>query len=94
MRWLRLLDRKRFIRATAIAAERAFISLVQPVSSAPVGIARDVVRSRTESAAENAFLRQQLIVLLAAQLLDRVFPPKVPVRQWVLSVPWELRTRA
>ena len=39
------------------------ISLVQPVSSLAVGIARDVVRSRTELVAENAFLRQQLIVL-------------------------------
>ena len=63
MRWPRLLDLKRFIRATAIAAERAFISWVQPASSVAVGIARDVVRSRTELVAENAFLRQQLIVL-------------------------------
>lgn len=45
------------------AEETGFISLVQPASSAAIGIARDVVRSRTKLVAENAFLRQQLIVL-------------------------------
>jgi hypothetical protein len=34
---------------------------------------------------------QRRMVDLAAQLVDRVFPRDVPVRQWVLSVPWELR---
>jgi hypothetical protein len=29
----------------------------------------------------------------AAHLVDRVFPPDVPVRQWVLSVPHRLRYR-
>lgn len=31
------------------------------------------------------------MVDLAAQLVDRVFPASVPVRQWVLSAPWDLR---
>jgi hypothetical protein len=34
---------------------------------------------------------QRRMVDLAAQMVDRVFPRDVPVRQWVLSVPWELR---
>lgn len=34
---------------------------------------------------------QRRMVELAAQLVDRVFPRDLPVRQWVLSVPWELR---
>jgi hypothetical protein len=34
---------------------------------------------------------QRRMVDLSAQLMDRVFPPDVPVRQWVLSVPWALR---
>jgi len=29
----------------------------------------------------------------AAHLVDHVFPPDVPVRQWVLSVPHRLRYR-
>ena len=64
MSWPLLLDLKRFIHSTAIAAERAMLAIIRPSSaSMPFGVARDAVRTRLELVAENASLRQQLIVL-------------------------------
>ena len=64
MRWPFLLDLKQFIHLAMITAERAILAIIRPSSaSMPVGLARDAVRTRLELVAENASLRQQLIVL-------------------------------
>ena len=64
MRWPFLLDLKRFIHSTVITTERVILAIIRPSSaSMPVGLARDAIRSRMELVAENASLRQQLIVL-------------------------------
>jgi transposase InsO family protein len=62
----RLLDQVRRLARTAIdAARRQLLRRTRPATttSQVLGVAADLVRSRSELVAENAFLRQQLIVL-------------------------------
>jgi len=62
----RLLDQVRRLARTAIdAARRQLLRETRPATttSQVLGVAADLVRSRSELVAENAFVRQQLIVL-------------------------------
>jgi hypothetical protein len=62
----RLLDHVRRLARTAIdAARRQLLRRTRPArtTSQVLGVAADLVRSRSELVAENAFLRHQLIVL-------------------------------
>jgi putative transposase len=54
----------RLMRASCHLLQTRFIAWTSPPRYAPVrGLARDLARGKTELVAENAFLRQQLIVL-------------------------------
>ena len=71
----RLLDRVRRVVRTAIHVVRGhLLRLTRPATttSQVLGVAADLVRSRSELVAENALLRQQLIILARTRRRPRL----------------------